>query len=238
VSSRREEKERLRREREEREQQAKAAQSRQRLIGIGAAAALVVAVIVAGVLLLGGGDDGGGSVDTNILPTGGSVPEQEEFDLGTAAEAAGCALRSVAVGANGRDHTNDPNERVKYGTNPPTSGRHFGVPAEDGAYTDAPTTEAVVHALEHGRVVVWYKPSLPRAVRADLKALFDEDTYQMLLIPRERMPYPIAASAWNAEPTPNGTGRLLACERTGPELWDALRAFRDEHRSNGPEAIP
>jgi hypothetical protein len=31
---------------------------------------------------------------------------------------------------------------------------------------------------------------------------------------------------------------LLTCERMTPEVIDALRAFRDEHRSNGPEPVP
>ena len=60
----------------------------------------------------------------------------------------------------------------------------------------------------------------------------------MVLVPRSNMPYQVAASAWNREPEPNGTGRLLVCERMTPEVFDALRTFRDEHRSNGPEPIP
>ena len=37
--------------------------------------------------------------------------------------------------------------------------------------------------MEHGRVVIWFKKSLPKAERANLKALYDEDTFQMLLVP-------------------------------------------------------
>ena len=60
----------------------------------------------------------------------------------------------------------------------------------------------------------------------------------MLLVPRANMPYEVAASAWNGDPAPRGTGRLLSCDAWSPEVIDALRAFRDEHRSNGPEPIP
>ena len=61
----------------------------------------------------------------------------------------------------------------------------------------------------------------------------------MLIVPNEtRMPYAVAASAWNAEPQPLGTGRLLGCRRYSPQVFDAIRAFKDEHRSNGPEAVP
>jgi len=236
VSSRREQKEALRREREERERQAKAAQARKRLVGYGGATVLVIAVVAVAALLLSGGEDAGG-VDPNVLPSGGSVPEQQEFDLTKAADAAGCELEDVKASGS-FDHTTDANERVKYDSNPPTSGRHYAVPADDGAYSTAPTDEQLVHNLEHGRVIVWFKPNLPEDTRADLKALFDEDTYQIVLTPRAKMPYQVAASAWNGTPEPNGLGRLLTCDRAGPELWDALRAFRDEHRSNGPEPIP
>jgi hypothetical protein len=192
------------------------------------------------VLALGGGDggDGGGAqASSDVLPGGGSVPEQKEFDVRPAAEAAGCRLRTVK-GTGTQDHTTSLDERVKYDTNPPTTGRHYQIPAEDGAYSKAPQDEELVHAEEHGRVIVWFKPSLSEEQRADLKALYDEDTYQMFLVPRANMPYEVAATAWNGDPAPNGRGQMLLCEKLTPEIYDALRAFRDEHRSRGPEPVP
>ena len=236
MSSRREQKEALRREREQREREAKAAQARKRMVGYGVAGILVIVVVVVlGLVALGGDEEG--SVDAQVLPSGGSVPEQKQFDVTKAAAAAGCELKSVKASGS-FDHTTDPNERVKYNSNPPTSGRHYVVPADDGAYTTAPTDEQLVHNLEHGRVIIWFQPSLPKATRADLKALFDDDSYQMLLVPRTKMPYRLASSAWNGTPAPAGRGRLLLCKQVTPGVWDALRAFRDENRSNGPEAIP
>jgi hypothetical protein len=237
VSHRREQKEALRREREERERQAKAAQARKQMVGYGAGGVLIIAVVIVGAIVLTAGGSSSGDVDPSVLPGGGDVPKQTQFDLKKAAAAAGCELRSVKASGN-FDHTQDPNERVKYDSNPPTSGRHFVVPADDRAYSTAPTDEQLVHNLEHGRVIIWFKPTLPKDTRADLKALYDEDTYQLLLVPRSKMPYQVAASAWNGDPAPNGVGRLFTCKRTSPELWDALRAFRDEHRSRGPEPIP
>jgi hypothetical protein len=52
------------------------------------------------------------------------------------------------------------------------------------------------------------------------------------------MSYAVAASAWNGKPEPNGTGRLLGCPRHNERVFDALRAFRDEHRGKGLEPIP
>ena len=238
VSHRREQKEALRKEREERERQQREAQQRKRMVGYGAAALLVAAVAVVVIVLAMGGDDGGGSdaAASEAFPSGGSVPEQQEFEVRPAAEAANCELRSERP--RSRQHTTTLDEAIDYPSNPPTSGRHYIEPAVDGAYGDPPQDAELVHGLEHGRVIVWVRPNLPEEERANLKALFDEDTYQMFLVTRRNMPYAVAASAWNAEPVPNGTGRLMLCREFTPEIYDALRAFRDEHRSRGPEPVP
>ena len=235
MASRKEQKEALRREREERERQAREAERRKRLVGYGAAAALALAGLVGlAMLLLSGG--GGGDASADVLPDGGEVPRQRITELDQAARAAGCELRSVR--GRDREHTASLTERVEYSSNPPTNGRHFLEPTGDQAFTKAPQDEQLVHSLEHGRVIVWFKPGLPEKARADLKALYDSDTYQMIMVPRRDMPYQVAGSAWNREPEPNGTGRLLGCPRFNERVFDALRTFRDEHRSNGPEPIP
>jgi hypothetical protein len=237
VSHRREQKERLRREREERERQAKAAEQRKKMVGYGAGGLVAVAAIVVLVVLATGGGGGGSDAQAGeVFPDGGSFPEQKVFDVGPAANAAGCELRDVK--ATSREHTTSLSDRVKYSTDPPTSGRHFQIPAQDGIYGDAPQDEELVHGMEHGRVIIWVKPSLPEDVRANIRALVEDDSYQMFLVPRANMPYAIAATAWDADPAPNGTGKLMTCDKVTDQTYDALAAFRDEHRSQGPEPIP
>jgi Protein of unknown function (DUF3105) len=237
VSHRREQKERLRREREERERQAKAAEQRKKMVGYGAGGLLALAAIVVLVVLATGGGGGGSDAQAaEVFPDGGSVPEQKIFDVGPAAKAAGCELQSVK--ATSREHTTSLSERVKYSTNPPTSGRHYQIPAQDGIYGDPPQDEELVHGMEHGRVIFWVKPSLPEDVRANIRALVEDDSYQMFLVPRSKMPYAVAATAWDADPAPNGTGKLMGCTQVNDKTYDALAAFRDEHRSQGPEPIP
>lgn len=240
MASRKEEKERLRREREERERVAADAQRRKRLIGYGTGAVLALAAVVVLVVMLAGGGDGGGeggSATDELLPPGGRVAELRETDVAKAARAAGCDLKEQP--AKSRDHTGDPNETVKYDSNPPMSGRHYEVAAEENAYTDAPTDSSAVHALEHGRVNVWFKPTAPRQVRADIKALYDRDQgFQELLIPRPNMPYQVAATAWTVDPQPLGTGRLLGCRTANAQSLEALQAFIEEYRGNGPEPVP
>jgi hypothetical protein len=242
LSSRKEQKEALRREREQREREAREAERRKRLVGYGTAGALVAAAVVAlAVVLLvsGGGDD---EAAASVFPDGGEVPKQRITDLPRAARAAGCELKSnrVRVGATVEErHTGDLSERIPYQTNPPDGGKHYVQPADEGVYGQAPPDSALVHSLEHGRVVVWVKPSLSREARADLKALFDKNQgFQLLMVPRARMPFAVAATAWNRDPDPTGTGRLLGCPRVTDRTFDALQSFIDEHRGNGPEPVP
>jgi hypothetical protein len=236
VSSRKEQKEALRREREAREAAAREADRRKRMLGYGVGGALAVGVVaVLAVLLLAGGNGGGGKA-AEVFPDGGEVPEQKTESLRAAVRDAGCKLQRTP--AKSRDHIADSSERVKYPTNPPDSGRHFQVPADDGLYGKAPTDEQLVHSLEHGRMLIWVKPTLPRSARADLRAFFDDDEYQMIMVPRGRMPSAVAASAWTADPAPLGTGHLLTCPRYDDGVFDALRTFREEYRGNGPEPVP
>ena len=234
MSSRKEQKEALRGERLEREREAREAQRRKRMVGVGIGGVLVLAaVVVLAVVALAGG--GSGEASEEMYPDGGEVPEQQTSDLNAAVEAAGC--RTSSERSRSREHITDPNQTVDYRTNPPTDGRHFVEWADDGIYDEAPPDERLVHTLEHGRVIVWFKPSLPEQARANLKAFFDADSYQMVMVPRRDMPYDVAASAWNRDPTPNGTGRLLSCPKYSEGVFDALRLFREQNRSNGPEPV-
>jgi hypothetical protein len=238
VSHRREQKERLRREREERERQAKAAQQRKKMVGYGIGGALALAAIIVVIVLVAGGGGGGGSdaQAAEVFPSGGSFPKQTIFDVKPAAAAAGCKVSTVK--ANSQEHTSSLSTRVKYSTNPPTSGKHYQIPAQDGIYGDAPQDEQLVHNMEHGRVIIWVKPSAPKDVRANLRALVQDDSYQMVLVPRSNMPYEVAATAWDRDPAPHGSGQLMTCAKVNDKTYDALGAFRDDHRSRGPENIP
>lgn len=239
MASRREQKEQLRKEREQREAATKAEQRRKQLIGYGVGGAVVVvAVIAAIVLLAGGGGSSGSSASGDVLPDGGSYPEpKDDVPVAAAAKAAGCEVESFP--AKSREHLADLSQTVKYASKPPTSGEHYQSPAEDGAYDDPPDIKELVHTLEHGRIIVWFKKGLPADQRAALKKYFDDDSYQMVLVPDTTgMTYQVAATAWNRDPEPNGTGQLLGCPKFNDEIFTAIESFKDENRSRGPEPVP
>jgi hypothetical protein len=230
MASRKEQKEKLRRERLERERAAAEAAARRRRLGYVVAGGLVTAVVVAVVAIAfaSGGGSGGGSASSGSWPSG-SIAKQKISDLDTAVKAAGCTFKSLKI--EGRGHTASPSVRVTYKSQPPTSGRHWAVPSHDAAYLKTPYPyEGLVHALEHGRVIYWFKPNAPASVRGALKKLYDEDNKLVVLVPNTRpMPYQVAASAW---------GKLVGCPTYNSKVPDAFRAFRDAYRLKGPEYFP
>ena len=230
MASRKEQKEALRAERERKAQEAAAAERRKRMIGFGAAGLLAAAAIIAivAVVVAGGGGDGGENSEGGEAAEEfqkASIPASKATNLDQAARAAGCKVQtSPSAGAN---HVEG---RVEYKTNPPTSGDHSEIPAEDGAFTEEIEHENLLHSMEHGRVVLWFQPEASPQLKGQMKALFDEDSYHVILAPNNRrMTAQVAASSWT---------RSITCERVNANTWDALRLFRDRYRDQGPEQVP
>jgi hypothetical protein len=240
MASRKEQKEALRQERLAREQAAAQSAARKRLIGIVVAAILALGIIgaLAAVLLAGGDDDGGGSSGggggaTVSYPDGGEIPAQAEADLAAAMKAAGCKDETLESEGAG-EHTTDPDEQIEYESEPPSIGRHFQEWPEDDIYEEAPFTESVVHLLEHGRILIWLNPDLSSEELAQFKALYEEDPYHVVMLPREQLKEPFGVTAWVGQTT----GHTLRCKELGDSSWDAIRAFKEKYRDKAPEFVP
>jgi Protein of unknown function (DUF3105) len=252
MASRKEEKERLRQQRLAAERAA-ASTGRRRLIAGYVVAGVLAAAVLAGLVavIASGGSDGGVDAcgEAHIKNSGGTfrdlepdcregtTPPQIKFaDLEISAEQANCELK-LNLPDEGNRHV--PNSTpVEYKTVPPTSGNHNPVPIDDGAYTTPVTSDPSqptnirneVHALEHGRIEIHYKPSLPEDQQLALKGVFDSDPDGMLLFPDPDMPYDVAVTAWTNE---------AVCPTYNETVLDVIRNFRDTYRGNGPEqAIP
>jgi hypothetical protein len=237
VSSRQEEKERRRQERLAREAEAEAAERRRRLIGLAAGGVLVVGIIVAVVVAVSGG--GGGSESADNKPRAKpvqkvAIPPAKITNLNAAAKAAGCTLRTFVPGPNDRNHVTGS---VTYRQNPPVFGPHNPVPAHDGDYAgqSPPATEQLVHPLEHGRVIIWYQPTLSGHQVAQLETLFAEpivqgapEGYKQILVSRPGMPFTVAATSW---------GQQLGCPKFNDKVFDAIRTFRRTYVDHGPEQV-
>jgi hypothetical protein len=249
MASRKEEKERLRAERLAAERAASSGGRRRLLAGYVVAGVLAIAVVAGLVAVIASG--GGGAGVTNacsnahiknsfgtfrgLTPdcrSGTPPPAIKYGDLHISAQQAGCELK---LNLPNEGNTHVPNSTpVHYGTVPPTSGNHNPVPIDDGAYTTPITSDTSqttnirneVHAMEHGRIEIHYKPSLPEAQQLALKGVFDADPDGMLLYPDPDMPYDVAVTAWTNE---------VVCPHYNETVLDVVRNFRDTYRGNGPE---
>ena len=247
MASRKEEKERLRAQRLAAERASQSGGRARLMAGYVVAGVLALAVIVGlvAVVTSGGGGGSGACSNAHIQNTGsfsgltpdcrkGTPPPPLQFaDLQISAQKAGCEVR-LNLPDEGNTHV--PNSTpVQYRTTPPTSGNHNPVPISDGAYTTPmsanPQTKGMnirdeVHAMEHGRIEIHYKPSLPESQQLALKGVFDQNPDGMLLYPDPNMPYDVAVTAWT---------EMAVCQHYNPLALDVIRNFRDTYRGNGPE---
>lgn len=244
MASRQEQKERLRRQRqaEEAEEAARKAQraKARKLAAIGGGVLLAVAVVVAVVVGGGGGGNkmsssGAGAASDLAFSTGPTpakaiaITKGSQQDLLAAAKKAGCTFH---VNPNEGHTHQDPSYNFTYKANPPTSGDHTPTWAQDGAYAGATyTTPYLVHALEHGRIeYLWDPAKVTKKQLGSLKALYDNNSYHLILHPTTtNMPYAIAAASWD---------HSLTCPKMNDNVFAAFRLYALNWIDQGREQIP
>jgi len=122
---------------------------------------------VAGILVIGGG-----IYLLSQLPSKDSSPAAAGPDL------------SQSVTFEGANHVGE-GESILYQSNPPTSGSHWFTPLRTGVYETEKPDGAIIHSLEHGKVWVSYRPSIPEETKQALKELLKGDS-QVILTPRSK----------------------------------------------------
>jgi len=201
--------------------------------GAGAAAGVVIAVgIVVAVATL----------------TGGS-------SVAATMRAAGCTYRDVAPyppkdAATRADYHDDfptLSATPHWSTFPPSGGGHFRLWATWGFYRKPVNPAMVVHNEEHGGVILWWGPKVPKATVDRLESFYDEQPVAMFGTPIAGLGKEIALTAWTADPgwkgDPGlayenhhyGLGHLAVCPRFDHK---AFAAFRDAYRGKSPQGFP
>jgi hypothetical protein len=152
-----------------------------------------------------------------------------------------------ACGAVEREYTLAEPEHVanctpiKYGSNPPSSGTHYGTWAAFRTYSTPIERGFAVHSMEHGAVVISYNCDDCDAEIAAAEALITEldvdplccsseaacaaPVSRMILMPDPELDVRFAAASW---------GFTLKASCFEPEVF---RAFAQAHRGRGPEAV-
>lgn len=149
--------------------------------------------------------------------SGPSVPDQLEAGAG------GCAYDTEFDGTarNQGDHVSSPT----YEVDPPAGGPHLAQAANPGFYRpgDVPPDGQLVHAQEHGFVILWYRPDLPEDKVTQLERLSDQFGRELLLVPRDSLQGEVAVTAWH---------RRLLCQELVPEK---VALFARSYVDQGPE---
>ena len=85
----------------------------------------------------------------------------------------------------------------------PTSGTHSVQPASWGISETELSNESIVHSMEHGGVVISYKPDSDPALKAKLSDLFQEPysnknfrPTKAIVMPREGQKAPLVLASW------------------------------------------
>lgn len=96
-----------------------------------------------------------------------------------------------------------------FSSNPPTSGRHYGIPLAAGFYeegdsiTQVPYPEGyLLHNLEHGYIIFWYNCEIvDKSDCTELKSrirttIDDFQEYKLIGFPWPDMDFPLAMASW------------------------------------------
>lgn len=128
--------------------------------------------------------------------------------------------------SEGRGHVFSLKAKVHYKTFPPTSGRHYAVPAIFDQY-DAPVNEIqLVHNLEHGAIVIQYGDKVSKADISKISGFYQSDPNALVVAPLPKLGNKIALTAWT---------HLGTCTRFSES---AFKGFRSAYRYKGPEHFP
>lgn len=173
-----------RRQRRQTMEQARAAvesrQSRRKYLALGGAVLALIALVAAFAALAGTGQGNQAALDPNRRP-----PDTTS--------------RGFADKGNRHISQNEIGS-VSYNSSPPTSGPHMSNLAPGGWHDEAVPKEYVVHNLEDGYMAIQYRPDLPEAQKAQLRALVermhDQESRRVIAVPYEGLQAPIVLTAW------------------------------------------
>lgn len=135
-------------------------------------------------------------------------------------------LPGQAVPVQGAQHIRAGDSHPPYNSLPPASGWHYEDTAEWGIHNEPIADELQIHNLEHGGVMVQYKPGIDAAIIEKLKTVVSNYKSKVILAPYPNLDTNIALTAW---------GRI---DKFGDFDEARIRNFIDAFRNRGPERVP
>lgn len=134
-------------------------------------------------------------------------------------------LAGQEVSVTGRNHL-PQGTPIQYNSNPPAAGPHYPDPQHAGTYTTPPPDGNLVHSLEHGAVILWYKADLSQDDVSKLKKIFDDMPGKTIMTPRKNLDVPVAVTSW---------GRILKLKTIDEKQ---IETFYEVNIDRGPEQAP
>ncbi len=123
----------------------------------------------------------------------------------------------------GDKHVARGKEHPAYKTNPPTSGYHWAGVAGAGIKDKIIPDELLLHSMEHGAVVVWYKQDLDVSDIQKIKDAFISASGKKIMVPRKDLDVPVALTSW---------GYLMKLDTINGEI---IKAFIETNNDKAPE---
>ncbi|TSC77465.1 MAG: hypothetical protein G01um101433_575 [Parcubacteria group bacterium Gr01-1014_33] len=142
-------------------------------------------------------------------------------------------LPGAAYPDQGQDHV-ALDHAFDYNSNPPSSGHHYGQPANWGIYDYEVNDKIFVHNLEHGGIWIAYRPSVSAKIVEELKAIAAEfNNSKIVMAPRQTNDADVAIVAWTKVLKLDHLGDTLRNEQK-----EQIRAFYKAFKNHGPEFVP
>lgn len=111
-----------------------------------------------------------------------------------------------------------------YNSNPPTSGPHWTGVAGAGIKSEPVPDELVLHSMEHGAAVVWYREGLDQGEIERITEVFNSSSGKKIMLARKDLDVPVALTSW---------GYLLKLETIDEET---IKEFIETNNDRAPES--
>ncbi len=169
--------------------------------------------IIAGVILL-----------TLIIIFGGTWLSSKEGAKN--AEKLSKSMMGEKMTDEGAGHVGRNEIHSAYKTNPPTSGPHWVDVAGGGIKKEPVPDELVLHSMEHGAAVVWYKEGLDQRDIDKVTEAFNNSSGKKIMLARKDLDVPVALTSW---------GYLLKLQTIDETK---IKEFIETNNDRAPEKAP
>ena len=126
----------------------------------------------------------------------------------------------------GAQHVKEGESHEPYNSNPPTSGPHWADVAGPGIKDEFIPDELVLHSMEHGAAVVWYREGLEQAETDKIKRAFNSASGKKIMLARKDLDVPVALTSW---------GYLLKLQTVDEAK---IKEFIETNNDRAPEKAP